>query len=60
MEPLWRDVAVVMAALPVGINVYLFADRYEAGAPAAATSMLLSTFLSFGTIATVLTLLEVR
>lgn len=60
MEPLWRDVAVVMASLPVGINVYLFADRYEAGAPAAATSMLLSTFLSFGTIATVLTLLEVR
>lgn len=60
MDPLWRDVAVVMAALPVGINVYLFADRYEAGAPVAATSMLISTTLSFVTIATILTLLEVR
>lgn len=60
MQPLWRDVAVVIAALPVGINVFLFADRYEAGAPVAATAMLLSTFLSFGTIAAVLYLLGVR
>ncbi|UUX49818.1 hypothetical protein NUH88_20790 [Nisaea acidiphila] len=52
--------AVVIAALPVGINVFLFADRYEAGAPVMATAMLLSTFLSCGTIAAVLYLLGVR
>jgi len=60
MDPLWRDVAVIVAALPVGVNVYLFAERYNAGTPAAATSMLVSTFLSFGTIAVVLHFLGVR
>ena len=60
IAPLWRDIAVIMAALPVGVNVYLFADRYEAGAPAAATSMLISTFLSFGTIGVLLHFLGVR
>ena len=60
IDPLWRDVAVIMAALPVGVNVYLFADRYDAGAPAAATSMLLSTFLSFATIGLLLYFLGVR
>ncbi|WP_193181274.1 AEC family transporter [Nisaea sediminum] len=60
MDPLWRNVAVIVAALPVGVNVYLFADRYNAGTQAAATSMLLSTFLSFGTIAFVLHFLGVR
>lgn len=60
MDPLWRDVAVIMAALPVGVNVYLFADRYNAGTQAAATSMLVSTFLSFATIAGVLHFLGVR
>tara|TARA_R110002012_G_scaffold146418_3_gene304681 strand:- start:872 stop:1810 length:939 start_codon:yes stop_codon:yes gene_type:complete len=60
IDPLWRDIAVIMAALPVGVNVYLFADRYEAGAPAAATSMLISTFLSFGTIGFLLHFLSVR
>ncbi len=60
LEPLWRDVAVVMAALPVGVNVYLFALRYETGAPPAATAILVSTLLSVGTIAAVLFLLGVR
>ncbi|MBO6562652.1 MAG: AEC family transporter [Nisaea sp.] len=60
MEPLWRDVAVIVAALPVGVNVYLFADRYNSGTPAAATSILVSTFLSFGTVAFVLHFLGVR
>lgn len=60
IDPLWRDIAVIMAALPVGVNVYLFAERYDAGAPAAATSMLISTFLSFGTIGLLLHFLGVR
>jgi len=60
VEPLWRDVAVLVAALPVGVNVYLFADRYEAGTAPAATAMLISTLLSVGTVALVLQLMAVR
>ena len=60
LDPLWRDVAVIMAALPVGVNVYLFAQRYETGAAPAATAILVSSMLSVGTIAVVLFLLGVR
>ena len=59
LPPLWRDVAVIMAALPVGVNVYLFALRYEVGAPPAAAAMLISTGLSVATLAGVLHLLGV-
>jgi hypothetical protein len=31
MPPLWAKVAIVLAAMPVGVNVYLFAARYDAG-----------------------------
>lgn len=48
--PLWREVAVVMAALPSGINVYLFASRFGAGQAASATAILASTLLSIGTL----------
>ncbi len=57
LQPLWRDVAVIIAALPVGVNVYLFAQRYETGAPAAAAAMLISTLLSVASLAGVLHLL---
>ncbi len=60
LEPLWRDVAVIMAALPVGVNVYLFAQRYDAGQAPAATAMLLSTGLSVVTITILLGLLGAR
>lgn len=60
VAPLWRDVAVVIAAMPVGVNVYLFADRYDTGTGAAATSILVSTLLSVFTVAGVLHFLGVR
>ena len=60
VDPLWRDVAVILAALPVGVNVYLMAQRYEAGVAPAATAILISTGLSVASVAGVLWLLGVR
>jgi predicted permease len=60
VDPLWRDVAVILAALPVGVNVYLMAQRYESGVAPAATTILVSTGLSVGTVGVVLWLLDVR
>jgi predicted permease len=57
LEPLWTKVAVVLAAMPTGVNVYLFADRYRAGVSAASSAVVLSTGLSIFTISAVLWLL---
>ena len=35
-----------MAALPTGINAYLFAARYDAAVPEATSTILLSTLVS--------------
>ena len=60
VDPLWRDVAVILAALPVGVNVYLMAQRYQAGIAPAVTAVLVSTAVSVLSVALVLHLLEVR
>jgi malonate transporter and related proteins len=44
--PLWAKVVVLMAALPVGVNVYVFATRYDAGQAESAAAILLSSVLS--------------
>jgi len=54
LDGLWVAVAVTMAAMPSGINVYLFAARYDAAPGVAARSVLLSTVLSLGTISALL------
>ena len=41
MPPLWAKVAIVLAAMPVGVNVYLFGVRYHAGEAESATAVLL-------------------
>ncbi len=60
LEPMWRDVAVLMAAMPICVNVYLFAQRYDAGTAPAATAIVISTAVSVLTVALVLHGLEVR
>lgn len=60
VEPLWRDVAVILASLPVGVNVYLMAQRYQSAVAQSTTAILLSTGLSVFTVAGVLWLLDVR
>ena len=46
-----------MAAMPSGINVYLFGARYEAAADVAARTVLLTSFLSVATLSVLLVLL---
>jgi hypothetical protein len=46
VPPLWTKVVVLMAALPVGVNVYVFATRYDAGQAESAAAILLSNILS--------------
>ena len=54
MPPLWAKVAILLAALPVGVNVYLFAVRYDAGQAESASAILISSVLSLATLALVL------
>jgi len=60
VEPLWRDIAILAAAAPAGVNVYMVATRYDAGANHAAATMLVSTLFSVLTISIVLHLLGAR
>ena len=51
LEPVSLAVAVTMAALPTGINAYLFAARYDSGVPEATSTILASTLISTVTLA---------
>ena len=46
LEPLWAMVATLLAAQATGVNVYLFAQRYDAAKALATTSVFLSTAIS--------------
>jgi malonate transporter and related proteins len=50
MPPAWAGVAVVFAAMPCGINAYLFAERYRTGIAIASSAIALSTGLSVVTV----------
>ncbi len=54
----WLSVAVVMAAMPSGINVYLFGARYAAAAAVAASTVLLTSLCSVVTLSMLLVLLR--
>jgi predicted permease len=60
LPPLELAVATLLAAMPTGINVYLLAQRYDAGVRLAATCVLLSTAPSAVATAAVLTWLGGR
>lgn len=47
IDSLWVAVAVLLAACPIGINTYLFAQRYDALVAPTAAAVVLSTGLSF-------------
>ena len=51
---IWVPVAVTMAAMPSGINVYLFGERYQAAPGVAARTVLFTNVLSLVTLTTVL------
>lgn len=54
VPPLWVAVAVVTAALPCGVNSYLFAERYKVGQVESAAAILISTGLSVLTLSLLL------
>ncbi len=56
-EGLWVSVAVVMAGMPSGVNVYLFASRYEAATGVGARTVLLTSTCSVVTIWVLLVLM---
>lgn len=57
LEGLEVSVAVLMAAMPSAVFVYLFGARYEAASAVAARTVLLTSVASFVTLAVVLALL---
>jgi len=50
-------VAILVAAMPCGVNVFLIANYYKTAEGAASSAVVLSTLLSFATISVVLVLL---
>jgi predicted permease len=47
---LWAKVVILLAALPVGVNVYVFATRYDAGQAESAAAIVISNILSIVTL----------
>ena len=60
VDPLHLQVAVLLAATPVGANVYLLAARYNVGTATATTSVFLTTAASLITLSVVLLLITAR
>lgn len=54
VEPLWVAVAVITAAMPCGVNSYLFAERYKVGQAESAAAIVVSTALSVVTMSLIL------
>jgi malonate transporter len=54
----WSQAAILLAAQPTGVNVYLFAARYAAAVELATTTVFLSTTFSLFSVAVVLYLLQ--
>jgi malonate transporter len=49
MPPVWAGVAVLFAAMPCGINSYVFAERYHTGVAITSSAIALSTFAALFT-----------
>jgi malonate transporter and related proteins len=58
LEPFWANAAVIFAAGPVGANVFIFAQHYDAGIEAASSAIVISTALALLTISALLLLLQ--
>jgi predicted permease len=56
LEGLWVHVPVILAAMPSGVNTYLFGARYEVAPGVAARTVLLTSVLSLATISALILL----
>jgi malonate transporter len=50
IDPLWRDVALMMAALPTASNAFILASQYKAYIEGSSTAVLITTIVSAITI----------
>jgi hypothetical protein len=57
-DPVWVHTAVLMAALPPALNVFVLARQYEAWVEPASGSVLLGTLVSVATLTTVMWLVQ--
>ena len=57
-EELWIDTAVLLAALPPALNVFVFARQYDAWVPQASSSVMIGTLVSVVTLTTVMWLVK--
>lgn len=57
VDPTWRAIAVLCAAMPMGANVYLIAARYDVYVARASAGVLLSTLISVLTVSALAVLL---
>jgi malonate transporter len=46
LDPLWGGVAVLSAGMPLGINTFVFAQKYQSGVAVISTGILLSSVLA--------------
>ncbi len=46
VDPLWGSVAVMLAGMPTGVNVTVFAQKYQACIPTISSAVLISTTLA--------------
>ena len=60
IAPMWTAVALIISACPIGINNYLFAQRYGILVSTSAAAIVMSTLTSFFSLSIILWLLEVR
>jgi len=58
LPPVWANVAILFAALPVGANAYLFAARYERAVGSVSASIAVSTLIAALTVTLVLAALK--
>ena len=53
-ETIWIQVLLILAALPTGVNPFLFASRYNAGQLLSSGAVFISTFISIFTLSALL------
>ncbi len=46
LDPLWGSVAVMAAGMPIGVNAYIMAEKYEVGVATLSTAVLLTTLFA--------------
>jgi predicted permease len=58
VEPAWIDAAVIMAALPPALNIFVISTQYDVGVERASASVLVGTLASMVTLTAFLWLIK--